>query len=290
MIESPARSLTAALEVIRAAAIATWREHGAALVAEDEDDYFQSTVACFDRLLDRAYRVGWDVVAEKVVLADLDRAQPMMNGPMFTSVRHPWPRDRLGMVMVPIVQLDLTDLSALSGRELGTGLAQLWQAGSNVEARLIPAQDVLAQCDDVPPLIGGSTIRQMDVDLGNHGLPSFLSNAYRIIGYDGPYLFGPVRYDEHLNQFIASRHCAPDLAAALQALKSAVLEGRTRYCQLTRVLGSFDPINYDPEDMPPALFCTDDDVTFNTGDCGTLAMYAEIVDDALQLTATFDCY
>ena len=89
---------------------------------------------------------GFELVSETVPVDRLDRTASMLAGPFFTSVEHPIPFTKEGMLL-PIVQLDLCEISALSGQDLGDGLFQLWCDPESDGARtiVIPRADVDGQ-------------------------------------------------------------------------------------------------------------------------------------------------
>ena len=61
----------------------------------------------------------------RIAATDVDRTVSMLAGPFFTNLDYPIPTTSRGMLL-PIVQLDLREISELSGRPLGDGLLQLW--------------------------------------------------------------------------------------------------------------------------------------------------------------------
>lgn len=68
---------------------------------------------------------GFAPILTSVPITELDRRASMLAGPFFTSPKHPIPETSNGM-RLPVVQLDLSEMSELSGQELGNGLLQLW--------------------------------------------------------------------------------------------------------------------------------------------------------------------
>jgi hypothetical protein len=81
-------------------------------------------------------------------VADLDRSCSMFAGPFYTSSRHPIPVIS-GRMLAPIVQLDLKEITELSGFQLGEGLLQLWcdtdwMNSDRGLVRVIPPDEVIA--------------------------------------------------------------------------------------------------------------------------------------------------
>lgn len=84
-----------------------------------------------------------------VAVGDVDRTASMLSGPFFTNPSYPVPNDS-GAILLPIVQLDLQDLSNLSGVALGDSLLQLWcrtdwRCSSRGFIRLIPRIELKAE-------------------------------------------------------------------------------------------------------------------------------------------------
>lgn len=77
---------------------------------------------------------------------DVDRCSSMLCGPFFTSTMHPMPMGKSGP-MVPLVQLELSELSAAAQEPLGDGVLQLWYdlEAQKERIRIIPLTDVCAQ-------------------------------------------------------------------------------------------------------------------------------------------------
>jgi DNA ligase (NAD+) len=70
-----------------------------------------------------------------------DRCASMLCGPFFTSAKHPQP-ERNGQLLIPFVQLDLDWINRSCGKNLPSGLLQVWYSPSgNPEIRVIAPQD-----------------------------------------------------------------------------------------------------------------------------------------------------
>jgi hypothetical protein len=92
---------------------------------------------------------GFAPILTSVPITELDRRASMLAGPFFTSPKHPIPETSNGM-RLPVVQLDLSEMSELSGQELGNGLLQLWcerdwSSTNRGYTRVISRQDVMGQ-------------------------------------------------------------------------------------------------------------------------------------------------
>lgn len=280
----------ARLKDIRARVLQEWDHHGAAALEYIQDYELTGFATSFGRFADLAYRVGWDIDLAKVSLDELDRERALLNAPLYTSQKHPWPRSAKGMYLLPIAQLDLAELSEFSGVNLGEGLAQLWQDEIKMVARWVPAQDISYEfITDIPEFSRGSNLEELHYDLGDHGLPYFLTRPYKVTGFSGPYLFGPGLHDGMLKGLASLRSHPSQLRDAFRALRTEIAKGRRCYRQVNRVMGSFEPINHDILDYPPALFSSDDDDKLNTGDAGNITMHYELNGPSLVLSGHFDC-
>lgn len=266
-----------------------WAACGSALLGDDDDWYYQTITGNFTASLEKAYRVGWDLALQRVALSELARDRSILNGPLYTTNKYPWPIDG-EKFMLPIVQLDLAEVSALSGINLGSGLVQLWQSGVEMHTRIIPDRDVCPASSDIPTFIPNVNMEGFHFKIGSSGVPPFIADCHHVVGYKGPYIFGPTNLDDFLERFILSARCTTSLRSSFKALKRTVDEGRKSFRQSNRVFGSFDPINEQPEDRPPALFSSDDDTILNTGDAGTIALYYEQACAGAKFSGSFDCY
>lgn len=68
---------------------------------------------------------AWPLKRKVVPLGRLDRRQPLLGGPLFTSELYPWPKNDDGYLQ-PIAQIDLTLVRRVSGLDLGNGMLQVW--------------------------------------------------------------------------------------------------------------------------------------------------------------------
>ncbi|MBB3982845.1 hypothetical protein GGR44_002525 [Sphingobium fontiphilum] len=265
------------------------------LVSDVRDTWDESTASMTKNhtelrvALDHAYRPAWDLKLQRVALVDLPADKPMINGPLFTSGKHPWPAEE-GLLAVPIVQLDLAILGALYGIDLGKGLVQLWHGEKRLTARVIATEDLSPFAAAITPLMPGEAMAAYHFELGAYGLPSFVSNPHRIIGYHGPYLFGPMEHDEALNQMIAAQSTSKVLQAQLKRLRKTVLSGRKQFAQNNRIFGSFDALHVAPEDLPPTLFSSIDENLLNTGDAGIITLHYSKLDEQIIFSGYLQSY
>ena len=89
---------------------------------------------------------GWTPNLKPVSAATLDRTSSILAGPFFTSDDYPIPGPEDGM-WLPVIQLDLRQLTELTDLNLGDGLLQLWcdpdyDNGARDFIRIIPREDV----------------------------------------------------------------------------------------------------------------------------------------------------
>jgi len=118
------------------------------------EEYYSLDRTSFDRpllsdILADANRGGlaWRLVIEKVPINFVDRRKPMLKGPLFITKDFPNPTTDDGKFMIPLIQVDLRELSAIRGLPLGDGLLQAW-VDESVHCRVIPRQVV----DDQEPI------------------------------------------------------------------------------------------------------------------------------------------
>ncbi len=90
---------------------------------------------------------GFTPILTKTSVLEIDRTASMVAGPFFTSEEFPIPYSSDGM-MLPLIQLDLREISRLSNKDLGDSLLQLWidpdwSASSRGLIRNVPREELL---------------------------------------------------------------------------------------------------------------------------------------------------
>ena len=94
------------------------------------------------------------ISTEKKSITEQSRVMGMFYGPLFTSEQYPWPLQG-ERFFEPVVQFDLDNVGKLEGRNLGSGLLQLWMGSGYDEhvIRLIPIEHVCTSQLTPPPAI-----------------------------------------------------------------------------------------------------------------------------------------
>jgi hypothetical protein len=95
------------------------------------------------------FRWSYPIISNVAPTVDVDRLSPMLIGPLFTSDKHPWPRNAR-RYLEPLIQFDLEWAGQLGNVNLGKGILQLWLTpfGSEFnhhEIRVIPKEDFLLE-------------------------------------------------------------------------------------------------------------------------------------------------
>lgn len=90
---------------------------------------------------------GFTPIFTRTSVLEIDRTASMVAGPFFTSEEFPIPYSSTGM-MLPLIQLDLREISRLSNKDLGDSLLQLWidpdwSASSRGLIRNLPREELL---------------------------------------------------------------------------------------------------------------------------------------------------
>lgn len=90
----------------------------------DEVDYTVESLAALSVL--RGVKPVWSL--DLVTLEDFEntRTQNIIGGRPFTSEQCPWPVDAEGIPLYPLIQLNLEQISNLTGNDFGSGLLQVW--------------------------------------------------------------------------------------------------------------------------------------------------------------------
>jgi hypothetical protein len=90
---------------------------------------------------------SFDLLTKDISNDDIDRTQSMLCGPLYCSKEYPHPINRKGTKLIPILQIDLKWLSAVTGKQLGDKMLQLWFDHELTDPdygtiRLIPLDDM----------------------------------------------------------------------------------------------------------------------------------------------------
>ena len=92
---------------------------------------------------------GFTPVVQSIPVAEVDRASSMLAGPFFVSAENPIPT-RQGGMLLPVIQLDLRQISDLCEVDIGDGVLQLWcdpnwENESRQFIRVIPRSEIESQ-------------------------------------------------------------------------------------------------------------------------------------------------
>jgi hypothetical protein len=204
----------------------------------------------------------------------VDRLQPMLIGPLFTSEKYPWPRDS-DTYREPISQFDLEWAGQIGGVDLGTGILQLWLGPSwdDYEIRVIPKDDFKPEL--LTPIPDGVTHAYFKDGMFFAGdFQSWLDSecageSIVITGTDKPVMsWDETLYDE-LDDLAYNMN---DENGAVITEFLEILPRRTASCA-PNLFGNFDPIQYRIEDMPPCLLVLDSHRPFMWGDSGNAQVF-----------------
>jgi hypothetical protein len=92
--------------------------------ASGEVDYDSDTLNALERL--REIKPVWKIDLHKTSSDSLDRKGSFFGGLPFTSDDYPWPVNSESRPLCPLVQLDLREITKITGEEFGDGLLQVW--------------------------------------------------------------------------------------------------------------------------------------------------------------------
>jgi hypothetical protein len=87
-------------------------------------DYSEQSISKLERL--KVLIPIWGIEDASLDSGEINRKSNMFGGNPFTSLKHPWPLNDRESPSYPLVQVDLRQISELSGREFGSGLLQVW--------------------------------------------------------------------------------------------------------------------------------------------------------------------
>jgi predicted DNA-binding WGR domain protein len=242
----------------RARIAAVRRKYANECWIEDLEPYFKDV---------EAGGVGW-VFEHKAVAADqASRRKSMFPGPFFTSASYPWPMKN-GKHAVPIIQVDLRELAALSGEELGDGLLQIWlhDYPSTLE-RVVPrvSVDNDALAEDVP-----TALSSMDKEFGSYSR-HFLQpdgEVEQIVGYGPPIL--SVYADCDAIEYALGYELPPEIERLRTILEK--IKGNTSE---HHAFGSFTRIQQGPGEVGKVLIALESTPPFFWGRGGNAQVFYE---------------
>lgn len=184
--------------------------------------------------LDNMQHCGVAYEPEVVVIPweEVDRLSSMFAGPLFTSIKYPWPSDAKGRIALPIFQIHLKDLSNLSNDNFGNGVLQCWNFIDGYVLREIPQEDFKLNNLTPTPLFESVSVVE---DWGMYWLRDGVS---KIIGYGKP--FFSCAYTD-----INIKDDAPLEVREIESyLKMLDCDVRS-----TQIFGTFDLIQYDHDEV-----------------------------------------
>ncbi len=68
----------------------------------------------------------WTIITKEVETQDMNRLGNMYGGFPFTSAKHPWPLDKEGSPLCPLIQINLDSVKESTEQHVGSGLLQVW--------------------------------------------------------------------------------------------------------------------------------------------------------------------
>jgi hypothetical protein len=193
---------------------------------------------------------GFTPILTKTAISDADRSSSMLVGPFFTTEEYPIPCSSEGMLL-PLIQLDLREISRLSNRDLGDSLLQLWidpdwDASPRGMIRHIPREEVVTSnltefdyeihLDAHQSPLPDELIYDPDYDSVN------VISGYRSVGMQCQDSYFDV-YAEELTEDVLN-----EIEKDLAKFKSLLSASNDLH-----FLGSFYPIQYSAVDM--SMYC-----------------------------------
>ena len=208
----------------------------------DPDD-LDLLYACIERA-----QWGMDSVYKEVPTEKLDRCGNILFGPLFVSCMYPWPQSH-GGYMLPILQLNLSNISQVMGMDFGSGVLQVWSCQKSLtkfDVRVIPEHDVSAKyLEHVIP----QSILMFKADSSNlismNWLPQSGGKSLTISNFKNKH-FSFQFYDGDFLSVI-------DEADNGKLLKKITLVEKEYQPHSDCIGGSFLPIQYFAYEKPPVL-------------------------------------
>lgn len=220
---------------------------------------------------------AWPFMMERRKGAMIDRRSSLIGGPLFTSVKHPWPT-REGLYATPVIQIDLQSLSDLSGLPIGRGLLQVWAFSGNLLPRLetlvlepVGLEDDLSE----PPYLLDGFNYDAELESGDRARPRWIAEGCsEIIGFDQPFFAVPQDPFEYLLEEMTA--IVAELGDTRIITKLRRLEALLPSCRSlwgSFAFGSFNRFTYTADERPPVLICLGSDLPFWFSDIGQLQVF-----------------
>jgi hypothetical protein len=148
--------------------------------ATGEVDYTQGSIEYLERL--REPRAVWSVKLRPIESSPPNRLQNMFGGTPFTSNDHPWPINRTKRPYYPLVQISLSEVGKLVGRDLGTGLLQVWVDVNDHKHFLSNLIRVISD-EDLGSEPAGPAYEHSDIDLGGTWDETCSAFSFEFLGW-----------------------------------------------------------------------------------------------------------
>lgn len=125
----------------------------------------------------------WGIESVPVDIEQIDRKSNMFGAKPFTSEKYPWPYNSKNKPYYPLAQIDLMQISEVTGKDFGSGLLQVWLdiTKNNLDdlIRIIDQDDSSESLTDDAPET--SVIQKIDEFNTWFGIASQFS--YKFLGY-----------------------------------------------------------------------------------------------------------
>lgn len=144
-------------------------------------DYSEDSLQALKRL--SQIEPVWSIECVPIDFEQIDRKSNMFGAKPFTSNRYPWPYNSKNKPYYPLAQIDLMQISEITGRDFGSGLLQVWLdiTKNNLDEliRIVGQDDISESLTDDSPET--SVIHMADEFNSWFGIASQFS--YKFLGY-----------------------------------------------------------------------------------------------------------
>lgn len=231
------------------------------------DRYLYDGKICLDNI--RFCGEAYEPIVDVKQVNEIDRLCSMFAGPFFTSENYPWPKNLVGDLAVPLIQLKLNDLPNNELDISDLGVLQVWNLGGskNWLIRLIRFEEFSDAL--ISPLPNFINNRVTEI-YGEREMQWLKYGAAVIQGFERP--FFSCAFNE-----IFLEDDAPDELGKIKNLLSQI-ELDTRDSQL---FGTFSLVQYDHDEVGlPLLISMTDGINgvFGFGAGGTGQIFVNKID------------
>jgi len=226
------------LSTIRNRILKKIEEHKEHLGDPDDPDSVYSKISRGVHFADVTYRL----MGKEVAMCELNLLASLVHGPLYCSEEFPRPKDRKGVALFPVLQIETTLINNWCNRKFAPGLVQVWAPGL---VRFIPESKVSFE----------RLINDDAVALDYNSWPGMMISSWTAEEGSAVQINGsiPVGYSyPEILPYLSEDELPADLVADLRAIEWRIFEPEIETLQGLHLFGDFHPHQLSPLDFYPS--------------------------------------